>query len=158
MRALAVTLTLTLSRWRVGAAMTTDGLTSSDHRSRRARGDEDARRARGRPATWTACAGPSRAALELAWRAETHASVYATPLAEDVDRDGRGAAVTQTTSARVRAHDGATGIDLDGESWGARLGAASRGGVVRIGEAYASASLAGEARTFDGERTRAVAR
>ena len=152
----ALALALAAALRTAGATRATDASSERDFRSRRARADDDARAGRARARA--PCDGALALALELAWRAETHASVYATPLAEDVDRDGRGACVTQTTRARVGALDGLAGVDVDGATWGARGYAAARGGVVRIGEALARASLAGECATFDGERTRATTR
>lgn len=99
-----------------------------------------------------------RVTLERTWMGSLHAPAYATPLAEDVERDGRGGVVTQSASGRVRALDGVSGVELEGAVWGQRHGRASRAGIVRIGSALASASLDGEIRMFDARRERCRAR
>lgn len=128
---------------------------SVDYRARRATHvDDDVGGAR---ATTTCEDDVGTFSLERSWRATAHTSVYATPWADDVERDGRGAVVAQTTSGRVRAFDGGTGVDLEGNAWGARHGRSSRAGVVRVGDAWVSVSLDGDVRAFDARGTRARA-
>ena len=135
---------------------------SVDYRARRATHVDDAREAMARGvgrarATATCDDDVGTFSLERSWRATAHTSVYATPWADDVERDGRGAVVAQTTSGRVRAFDGGTGVDLEGNAWGSRHGRSSRAGVVRVGDAWVSASLDGDVRAFDASGTRARA-